>query len=268
MRRGEGDLPRASMSAGSLFSTVLDGADMALENFQNPPPGGSRARTRLARRSTPRSHTIFESLEREIVSGSLPPNSVLLELDLADRFGCSQSTVREALLQLQEEGLVERMAHRGTHVASCRSDDSRELLRIRHDIECRGVERAFARNDTRLREALEQDIEAMRQAAREGDVYRLSVHDRQFHLRLFDAADLPSVRPILMRCLIHNHRFKILNSQPHRGLMETAERHLAITEALKLGDPAKVRAALSHHIATIADFGPSIISPASDGMPA
>lgn len=235
---------------------------MAIESFLPGPANDTSRGTvhRLPRRIDRRSHAIFVELQREIVLGILAPKSALLELDLADRFECSQSTVREALLQLQEEGLVTRLPHRATHVADCLGADARELLRIRHDIECRGVVRALERLDPQVRAGLDEDIEAMRAAAIEGDEYRLSVFDRQFHLRLFGAADLPSVQPILGRCLIHNHRYKILNSQPNRALMETAERHLAITAALDAGSVERVQGALSHHISTIVDFGPSIIN--------
>ena len=216
---------------------------MAIENFQSGPLSGGGARGvvhRLPRRADRRSHAIFMELQREIVLGIVPPNAVLLELELANRFECSQSTVREALLQLQEEGLVNRMPHRGTVVADCLGADARELLRIRHDIECRGAVRVLERLDSPLQDDLLRDIEAMRIAARDDDEYLLSVHDRQFHLRLFGAADLPSVQPILGRCLIHNHRYKILNSQPNRGLMETAERHFAITAAINSGNIEEV----------------------------
>ncbi|MGF1624897.1 MAG: GntR family transcriptional regulator, partial [Alphaproteobacteria bacterium] len=48
---------------------------------------------------------VCDRLQREIVLGTLPPGTPLLELELAERFGCSQGTIREALLLLQEEGL-------------------------------------------------------------------------------------------------------------------------------------------------------------------
>ena len=88
-----------------------------------------------------RSQAIFAQLQADIMLGRLEPGRPLLEMDLARRFGASQGSVREALLQLQEEGLVHRMPHRGTQVAECREDDARELIRIRHDIECRAVPR-------------------------------------------------------------------------------------------------------------------------------
>ena len=107
----------------------------------------------------------------------------------------------------------------------------------------------------------------MRNAARDMDEYRLSVHDRAFHTTLFATADLPLVVPILTRCLIHNHRFKILNSQPNRALEETAERHVPIIEALRERDLEHLHAVLGHHISTIVDFGPDLTDDAAAASP-
>lgn len=233
---------------------------MAAESFDNQESGRTGRARQQAHRSAKRSHVIFESLQKEIMLGQLPPGTAILELDLASRFECSQSTVREALMFLQTDGLVERLHHRGTFVADSRLEDARELILIRHDIECRGVKRVLNRFGPLLRKELEADLDGMRAAAREDDEYQLSLHDRNFHLNLYNAADMPTVRPILRRCLIHNHRFKILNSEPNRGLMETAERHVAILDALAAGDEANAVQALSHHITTIVDFGPSILA--------
>ncbi|MEZ5670233.1 MAG: GntR family transcriptional regulator [Alphaproteobacteria bacterium] len=208
-----------------------------------------------------RSVVVFGRLQRDIVLGLLKPGTPLLELELAQRFGCSQGTVREALLLLQEEGLVQRAAHRGTHVCDCTADDAGELVRLRHDIECRGVVRVLERYDPALRAALAGLIDDMRAAARADDEYLLSQHDRSFHLALHEAAGLPTVQPILQRCLIHNHRYKILNADGPRALAETAERHVAILEALDSGDPDRAAAALSHHITTIFDLGPHLFDP-------
>ncbi|GAB2188385.1 GntR family transcriptional regulator [Roseibium sp. LAB1] len=232
---------------------------MAAESFDNQNGKSGRARQQV-RRGAKRSNVLFECLQKEIMLGELPPGTAILELELANRFECSQSTVREALMFLQTDGLVERLHHRGTFVADSRIEDARELILIRHDIECRGVKRVLNRFGPLLRKELESDLDGMRTAAKDNDEYQLSLHDRNFHLNLYNAADMPTVRPILRRCLIHNHRFKILNSEPNRGLMETAERHVAILDALAAGDEANAVKALSHHITTIVDFGPSILT--------
>lgn len=227
---------------------------MAVENF----PKSTRTASGRAVASR-RSFVIYTRLQREIVLGMLAPRSVLLELELANRFEASQGTVREALLLLQEEGLVHRLPHRGTTVADCRAEDAEELIRLRHDIECRNVRRAMDLNGSDLVETMHGHVRAMQEAAKEGDEYLLSVHDRAFHTDLFERADLPPVQPVLARALVHVHRFKILHPAKSRDLLETANRHLVIVDALKAGNPDKAAEALSHHIMTIADFGPSIL---------
>ncbi len=235
---------------------------MAVESFTHDP-----ITDLVPRQSSRRSHTLFVALQKEIVLGILAPDQTLTELDLAQRFECSQGTVREALMQLNEEGLVKRQPNRGTRVASCPEDDARALLSLRKNVECAHLDRVIERVDSRLIANLRALLDAMRNAARDGDEYALSVHDRAFHTCLFDAADLPLVSPILTRCLIHAHRFKILNSQANRALEETAERHLPIIEALDARDLELLRDLLSHHIATIVDFGPDLTGPQSEVTP-
>lgn len=210
-------------------------------------------------RSGKRSVQIYEDIRREIVLGHLPPRQALLEMELAHRFGSSQSTVREALLLLQEEGLIVRVPHRGTHVADCLKEDMVELTRVRHDIECRGIKRVVQLYGRITHQALTSLLNEMIDAAHQDDEYTLSQLDRIFHMRIFEDAGLPSVQPILHRCIIHNHRYKILNSKPRQSLIDIAERHIPILNALDSGDAVAAVKALSHHIATIFDIGPNIL---------
>ena len=232
---------------------------MAVETF---PPRNFPKQSRMG--ASRRCHTIYAQLQREIVLGMLAPRSAMLELELAYRFGASQGTIREALLLLQEEGLVHRMPHRGTNVVDCRAEDAEELIRLRHDIECRGVRRAIRLHGSKLADPLRLQLKAMQKAAAAGDEYLLSVHDRAFHAQLFDFADLPPVRPVLARCLVHAHRYKIMHPDQNRNLVETANRHQAIVDAVEAGDIERTVAALSLHITTIVDFGPNILGDNGD----
>ncbi len=203
-----------------------------------------------ARRSSRRSQAVADTLQREISLGQLGPEQALTELELAKRFACSQGTVREALLGLQEDGLVVRYPNRGTRVAPCRAADARSLQRVRCEVECGFLDRVVANAGSGLGAQLEELLDAMRDAARDGDEYLLSGYDREFHARMFRAADLPLVDPILKRCLMHSHRFKILNSDMRRDLATTAERHAPILQALKERDAGRLERLLSHHIMT------------------
>ncbi|WP_353646632.1 GntR family transcriptional regulator [Mesorhizobium sp. WSM2239] len=195
--------------------------------------------------------------------GTLPAGSVLTELDLAAHFGCSQGTVREALLQLQEEGLVLRKGHRGTQVSACTEDEAIEMFRVRQQIECNGIARVLRAPSRSLIPDLKALLADMTEAARSGDELELASFDRDFHRRIFQDAGLPALDPILHRCLVHNHRFKISRSTMPRDLLATAQRHGPIIEAIESADAERATSALHHHIATIVDLGPSVFPDAS-----
>jgi len=222
--------------------------------IDTPPAVDKRARGRSVARST----VAFDSLKHDIMLGELAPGEPLVELELAARFGCSQGTVREALLQLQEEGLVNRRGHRGTQVSDCTLDEAVQMSRVRQQIECDGILRVMAMPSRALLDDLRALLQSMLSSAEAGHEMQLAAFDRDFHRRLFRDARLPALDPILHRCLIHNHRFKISKTQGKRDLVLTAQRHAPIIEAIEAGNAEAATQTLQHHIATIVDFGPSI----------
>ena len=225
---------------------------MALETFAN-------LNAEPDKRAGKRSQAIYETLRKEIMLGIQIPGQSLLELEIADRFECSQSPVREALLKLKGDGLVVRVANRGTVVSDCSLDDMIELLRLRHIIECRGIGRVMQRYNKLVHSTLVALLQEMEKAAADDNEYRLSALDLEFHLKIYAEADLPSIMPILERCLVHNHRYKILKTNRQVPLMKIAQRHDPILEALASGDTERAVDAMSRHIETIVDFGPSIL---------
>ena len=210
-----------------------------------------------------KSAAAFNALKRDIMLGVLPAGASLTELDLAAHFSCSQGTVREALLQLQEEGLVRRQGHRGTQVSECTEAEAVEMFRVRQQIECSGILRALQMPSRTLVADLKALFAEMLQAATIGDELELASLDRDFHRRIFQDAQLPALDPILHRCLVHNHRFKISRSTSPRDLVATAQRHGSIIEAVESGCVERASEALRHHIATIVDLGPDVFPDAS-----
>ncbi|MFC3073617.1 GntR family transcriptional regulator [Shinella pollutisoli] len=221
-------------------------------------PSNARGAARLAK-----SAAAFNALKRDIMLGVLPAGAALTELDLAAHFACSQGTVREALLQLQEEGLVRRQGHRGTQVSECTEAEAVEMFRVRQQIECNGIVRALQAPSRTLVADLKALFADMLEAARAEDELELAAFDRDFHRRIFQDAQLPALDPILHRCLVHNHRFKISRSTTPRDLVATAQRHGTIIEAVESGDVARAGEALRHHIATIVDLGPDVFPDAT-----
>ncbi|MCQ1780670.1 GntR family transcriptional regulator [Neorhizobium galegae] len=212
---------------------------------------------------SPKAGAAFDALKRDIMLGTLAPGTGLTELELAAHFQCSQGTVREALLQLQEEGLVRRRGHRGTQVSECTEDEAIEMFRLRQQIEGNGMARVMRARSRTLIKELDSLLDKMLLAAAAGDELELAAFDRDFHRRIFEDANLPALDPILHRCLVHNHRFKISRSPMARDLEATALRHRSIIDAIESGDAGRATAAMRHHIATIVDLGPEVFPEAT-----
>ena len=88
-----------------------------------------------------RRDAIYSTLKRQIVLNELKPGRVLTELAVAVELGSSQGPVREALMRLQEDGLVQRGGHRGTTVTSLNPEEAAEILALRRRIEVRAAPR-------------------------------------------------------------------------------------------------------------------------------
>jgi DNA-binding GntR family transcriptional regulator len=137
------------------------------------------------------------------------------------------------------------------------------MFRLRQQIEGSGVVRVMLAPSRTLTRDLNGLLEKMLVAAVAGDELELASFDRDFHRRIFEDANLPALDPILHRCLVHNHRFKISRSPMARDLEATALRHRSIIDAIEDGDARRASTAMHHHIATIVDFGPQVFPEAT-----
>ncbi len=198
---------------------------------------------------------VYATLKRRILLNDLKPGSALTELGLAQDLMCSQGTVREALLRLQEDGLVLRAGHRGTTVTPLDPEEADEILALRRRLERRGALRAVPSLTPEHWQEILSLQEAMDHAATDNDTYLMIELDTAFHMAIFRLAGLRALEQILLRCILHSHRQKLWEPRHNRPLGKTAQRHRPIIEALgKSGDD--LADALAHHIDTIVDVAP------------
>jgi GntR family transcriptional regulator, rspAB operon transcriptional repressor len=195
----------------------------------------------------------YSILKRQIVLNELAPGGVLTELGLAASLGCSQGTVREALLRLQEDGLVSRAGHRGTTVTELAPDAAAEILDLRKRLEMRGAARATRHYGPQARDTLYAIRKQMGIAAKRGDEYALIELDMQFHAAIFRLGSPPVLEQILVRCMLHSHRSKLWAPGHRRSLQRTAERHDVLLDALDAGDGRLLAREMDHHLETIVD---------------
>ncbi|SMF54404.1 transcriptional regulator, GntR family [Tistlia consotensis] len=220
---------------------------------------------------------VYHALKRAILLRELAAGQALLEQQIAAAMGCSQGTVREALLRLQEDGLVLRRGYRGTVVSHTSAPEAAEMVRIRLQIEQTAAARAAERCGEAELAGLEALVGRMEQAEGAGDSYALHELDHAFHRSLLETSGLVALQPILSRCLLHMHRYTVGN---RAGLGEAAAerlpaagQHRRLIEALAAGDPACAAEAVRRHIeSVVASWSPELwaalgggTAPAEDG---
>src|SRR3954451_20170695 len=198
---------------------------------------------------------LYDDLRSQIVKGTLKPGEPMLEITVARDYGCSQGTVREALMRLQEDGLVVRSGYRGTTVSTTSPAEAREMQFLRLHLETQGIGRAACFVDEGMIDRLCSIVVEMERVANDGDEYALTELDCEFHLTIFGRAGLPALDAILSRCLLHLHRVTLAEPGRTRPLLISAQRHWDVIEALRTRDPGTAVAAITHHINTVLETG-------------
>lgn len=205
-------------------------------------------------------NAVYHAIKRAIILASLPPGESLIEQQIAAAFGCSQGTVREALLRLEHDGLVTRRGYQGTVVSDISAEEAAQMARIRIDIETGGVRRAVHHLAEPEFARLDEIIERMDRAERSCDSYARSELDREFHLAIFRSAGLPALEPILTRCTLHMHRFTFAGDPPApvsavridgQPLPSGPAQHREIVEAIAGRDPDLAAETVRCHIESV-----------------
>ncbi|MFW5915540.1 MAG: GntR family transcriptional regulator, partial [Planctomycetota bacterium] len=135
-----------------------------------------------------REHHTREKMEESILNGEFDPGERLVQLDLADRYDVSQSVIREALLELQHTGLVEKKRNLGFFVAEIDVETVVEAYEIREMLEGLAARRCCENISRKEIRKLGQIAEQIHQMAREGDPDEMIRLDRHFHSVMVDAA--------------------------------------------------------------------------------
>ncbi len=136
-----------------------------------------------ARRTT--TDHIADALRRSILTGELPDGAELNQVALAENFGVSRVPVREALRQLQAEGLVQSTAHKRTVVNSMSLDELMEVFDIRLSLELYMLGRAMDHMD---QATLHRCAELCQQLEQEKDRHAWTQINAEFHRQLFGPA--------------------------------------------------------------------------------
>lgn len=192
----------------------------------------------------------YEYLKHAIIVDEIPPGSPLVELELSESLQMSRTPIREAMRQLETEGLVTTYPARGSFVTVLTPDDVQEIYELRLALELWALEHSIAR-------ITDEELDALQAAFEEG--YRTgaweTLHnaDRGLHDLITEKA---WSRRLLMLLSLLNTQAERIRYQSARSLGRddlSYREHLHIIQCIRERDLEKSRAALRTHLRSVAN---------------
>ncbi|HEY7684436.1 MAG TPA: GntR family transcriptional regulator [Gemmatimonadales bacterium] len=227
---------------------------------------------RVPRRPKLATHELVAAVLREAISGGhLKANQPLLQDEIAAQLRVSHIPVREALRQLQSEGLVDYQPNRGATVSALTPEEIREIYEIRAILETAAVRRATPRlSQTTLAQA-ERILDAS-EAATDGPSW--GSHDVDFHQLIYDLEGRPRLHELIAGLLRRVDRYWLTHGLMLRHRSQFEREHRALLAAIVARDTGSAARLLEQHLAgacehLVTELGekPSAVShrPSADG---
>jgi DNA-binding GntR family transcriptional regulator len=191
---------------------------------------------------------VAHALRAALITGEMRPGVVYSAPVLAGQFGVSATPVREAMLDLAKEGLVEAVRNKGFRVTELSDRDLDELTEIRQLIEVPTVTRLASAERAADFERLRPLAEEIVTAAESGDLLAYVDADLRFHVELLSLSGNVHLVEVV-RDLRNRARLYGLPQLRERGeLADSAREHLRLLDTLKAGDKAAVEHLMTTHI--------------------
>ena len=190
----------------------------------------------------------LEAVRERILSGVYPEGEPLRQDAIADELGVSRIPIREALRQLEAEGLVVFNPHRGAIVSSLSLDEIDEVFALRAEIESGLIRRAIPLLDADHLTRAAEVLARYEHALRVHDVLAYGELNWQFHSTLYDPAGRPVTLAIVHRLHHQSDRYLRMQLALTHGEHRANEEHRAILEAARRHDVRRGSALVREHI--------------------
>lgn len=196
---------------------------------------------------------IREHLIAAILKGDYSEGERIVETRVARQLGVSQGAVREALRELEVLGFLESEPYSGTYVKTHTIDDLIEIYPVRAALESLGARLAISHlSDKQIRE-LEKFVDEMVRLSQAGDLRGTVEHNFEFHKTIINASE----NSMLIRSwslFQFSYWTPVLTTELRGKLVDLAERHYSIVDALQARDPERAAQALHEHSMELRDL--------------
>lgn len=198
-------------------------------------------------RGKPLSSIVLSEIREEIVRGDLAPGELINQVELSRRLGISRAPLREALRQLENDGLVTNVAFRGTIVTPLTARSIRELLAVRQLFETYAARQVILEKDEKAIADLESILDTMQECAQEGDLDGLNEADVAFHTRIVRSSSNRLMGDIWDRYVPLIRRTLMLRNRANQDLPSLIGLHKELVDALKARDYDQLMTAYAVH---------------------
>jgi DNA-binding GntR family transcriptional regulator len=173
------------------------------------------------------------AIREAILSGSIQPGDQIVESKLAQQLGSGIPLVREALIELEHQGFVQKIPYKGTMVTKLGAKEIGQIFKLRIELEVLAIEWAkeqIADEDVAELRAL---IRKMERAAEELNLSEFYEHDLAFHRRLWAMSGNTYLVDALERVVVPLFAFFVMKTKRERdSYVESAVAHMKIVDAL------------------------------------
>ena len=191
---------------------------------------------------------LFTQLQKDILGGKMKAGAKLTEQKICDQYKVSRTPVREALRQLEAEGLIETIPNRGAFVVGFSEQDISDMHRLRKIYEIQAVKWAIERITDEEMEALEETFDFMEFYTQKKDVGKMLEINVGFHQLIYTASHNKMLRHLLSSYQVYLKLTSKSESYGETYLSDVLEEHRAIFQAFKDEDPEAGARAMEYHM--------------------
>ena len=190
-----------------------------------------------------------EILRDSILRGDLQPGQKLVERELAATMGVSQSSIRDALRDLEHEGLVSKKTNTATHVTQLSREQVTEIVQVRTELEPIAFLLARRRMTAGQLKELQNLVDDISTGVSGNDYYWLSQSDFRFHRRIWQLSGNSTLERMLTQlCTPLFAYLMIFLSVTQSDLTQRVKSHQLLVDLLQKGGESEIREAVSEHV--------------------
>lgn len=191
---------------------------------------------------------VFRTIREAILTGKLKPGERLLEISLSEQLGVSRTPIREAIRQLELEGLVVMVPRRGAQVAHMTEKSMSDVLEVRLALDELAVQLACERITDDEIENLRDACEKFEQAVDSADIRNITSADVEFHDIIFEASRNTRLIQMVNNLAEQMYRYRFEYIKDDTGWQSLITEHRMITDAIAMRDAELARRAIHVHI--------------------